>query len=156
MADEPVGESETPSEIESTRPSHFRITPFSRTSAEWVSAHELRQIEAGQLTASNVLRRECQREGQAPPTEDELAAFTASLEEVKTRHDRSMAQLADQLTPNVKLAEQLGAKFVAIPPGLLEGIAKADENLRSMASAVRQLDRPQPIPDHEDNWAGDH
>ncbi|HTW06971.1 MAG TPA: hypothetical protein VME46_05660 [Acidimicrobiales bacterium] len=147
MTDEPVEKDEESSEAEGDKPSRsFRLRPFSRTSADWVTVGDLMRVDEGQLSVPDLLREECQQQGQPPPNDDEIAAFTASLEEVKKEASDVTATLAEQLAPKVKLAEQLGAKIVSLPPGFLESVSKAQEGWRSMASSLRRLESPQAIP----------
>lgn len=150
MADEPVQMDEVPSGAEGAGPSRsFKLARFSRTSANWVTVRDFQRIDEGQISAPDLLREECRRQGQPPPSEDEIVTFTASLEEIKNDFGDVTVHLVEQLAPKLKLAEQLGLKVVDISPVLgaaFESVHRAQEGLRSIASAARQFDQPQPIP----------
>ena len=150
MADESGEKDEAPSEAEGDKlSSSFTLAPFSRISASWVTLGDLIRLEEGEISGADMLREECERQGQSPPSDEEIQAFTASLEEVQQESSNLAAQVAKQLGPKMRLAEQLGAKIPRLPPifdaGLLESVSKAREGLQSMASVAREFDQPQPF-----------
>lgn len=151
MADESVEKDREPNESEGNRPARsFERAPFSRTSADRVTVGDMVRFDEGQVSAPDLLREECERQSQPPPSGEEIASFTASLEEAKKRVSEGTAHLFEQLAPKVKLAEQLGATIPRLPPvfdaRLFESVTKAQEALRSLASAAGQFEQPQPVP----------
>lgn len=89
---------------------------FSRTAAGWVDIAQLDAFQRGELSAAELLAGECDRRGVPAPTGDEIASFTADLEQQQQAIRDTIEAFGHRVgffagASTANMAERLGVKM---------------------------------------------